>query len=518
MRGFDHQGRIFYYMCFLASRTLVCFLLLMGAATTAWGQSMEFHKIIDTQTPLPGGPNEWNSFGLPSLHQGRVAFQGFERGGAALSYMLIAAADGGPVTKLLDSSATLPHNGLPFQHFWNPSLRGDTLLFGGSSHHQWDEGIYTLPAAGGPLSVWLDPSIAAGPYHFAVWDGSWAAYAEGDSSSPYAIYATQGGSKGSLVAGAGAATPSGGTFWQFDPPAIEAGALVFPAEVNRGALGLDSGIYHWDTTQQQLEIVADFNTEIPGGSGTFEGLRDCDTDGSEVSFLGIEGFPGFGGQLGVYTGPLTGPFTRVADLTTPIPGSADLFTMLGDSAVEDGLVVFHGGDYTTNGLYGQVRGGPAFKIVEGGEIWNGKTLSFALISPESLHHSQLACLFSFTDFSRAVYTIRLFTLRVDGRLQRGAIGLVRAAGVRAGERVSFTASLDGLGPGPCPPPLGGLCLDLINPLLLGSTLADADGVAEFSKMVPASLPPIPVHLQAVVARGAGGMESIKSNTVSAPLF
>jgi len=69
--------------------------------------------------------------------------------------------------------------------------------------------------------------------------------------------------------------------------------------------------------------------------------------------------------------------------------------------------------------------------------------------------------------------------------------------------------------GPCPPELGGLCLDLIgNVRTLVTRTSNSQGQIQFTRQVPTRLNPITVHTQAANVRGPGGSESVKSNTVT----
>ena len=84
-----------------------------------------------------------------------------------------------------------------------------------------------------------------------------------------------------------------------------------------------------------------------------------------------------------------------------------------------------------------------------------------------------------------------------------------------GERVHFVYSTVGLGVGPCPPALGGLCLDILDPVVrLGDSLAGGNGTAAFVGNVPATAPLVTVHTQAAIPRGFGGVDSLKTNTVT----
>ncbi|MFG0330714.1 MAG: FG-GAP repeat domain-containing protein [Phycisphaerales bacterium] len=101
-------------------------------------------------------------------------------------------------------------------------------------------------------------------------------------------------------------------------------------------------------------------------------------------------------------------------------------------------------------------------------------------------------------------------------LRQGQPAAFTASGASTGETVYFLYSLRGTGVGPCPPQLGGLCLDILTPVeLVGEGVTNADGVARIVRTVPAQAPlGLPVYTQAVVRRGAGGGDSVKSNTIS----
>lgn len=100
-------------------------------------------------------------------------------------------------------------------------------------------------------------------------------------------------------------------------------------------------------------------------------------------------------------------------------------------------------------------------------------------------------------------------------LVRGQQAQFQVTGANPGEEVLFLFSSVGVGDGPCFEFLGGLCLDLLNPRLLGGALADDSGTATLTRMIPATAPLIDIHTQAVVVRGE---DSVKSNTTTAPIL
>ncbi|MAW61736.1 MAG: calcium-binding protein [Planctomycetes bacterium] len=98
-------------------------------------------------------------------------------------------------------------------------------------------------------------------------------------------------------------------------------------------------------------------------------------------------------------------------------------------------------------------------------------------------------------------------------LIRGQLSQARICNMNPNETVALIYSVTGTGNGLCPPQLGGLCLDLLSPSLLGTQIATTMGVADIQFNVPAGAPLIPVYAQAAIARGVGGASSVKSNVV-----
>jgi len=101
---------------------------------------------------------------------------------------------------------------------------------------------------------------------------------------------------------------------------------------------------------------------------------------------------------------------------------------------------------------------------------------------------------------------------------RGQPVTFTVTGAESGELVRFAGNTGGLGAGPCPPFLGGLCFDIVAPVLdLGSATADGSGTAVFESTVPSAAPFDTAFLQAVVGRGPGGADSVKSNVEVKPV-
>jgi hypothetical protein len=97
----------------------------------------------------------------------------------------------------------------------------------------------------------------------------------------------------------------------------------------------------------------------------------------------------------------------------------------------------------------------------------------------------------------------------------GSMATFTASNVAPTERVWFLYSLTGEGVGPSVPQLGGMTLDLLEPVeILGSEAADETGIATLDAFVPSGAPPVQVWFQAVIPRGDGGERSVKSNVTT----
>ena len=135
---------------------------------------------------------------------------------------------------------------------------------------------------------------------------------------------------------------------------------------------------------QTFTKVADFQSSIPTGTGTFTDLGHGEISGSNVVFYGT----GSNSQKGIYLWNGTA-LSKVADLNTPIPGGTGNFTNITFYAysVNGSTVVF-----TANGTISAAAGLGIYQSVNGGALSNIVSTAtnsplggkFALFSPGSI--------------------------------------------------------------------------------------------------------------------------------------
>ncbi|MCL4197740.1 MAG: VCBS repeat-containing protein [Phycisphaerales bacterium] len=103
-------------------------------------------------------------------------------------------------------------------------------------------------------------------------------------------------------------------------------------------------------------------------------------------------------------------------------------------------------------------------------------------------------------------------------LRRGQTTTFEVTGAEEGERIWFLQSLLGTEASVGVAALGGISIDLAQPVVMGSSLADGSGAARLTRLVPGRAPfGAILATQAVIRRGPGGKQSVKSNFITAPI-
>lgn len=96
-------------------------------------------------------------------------------------------------------------------------------------------------------------------------------------------------------------------------------------------------------------------------------------------------------------------------------------------------------------------------------------------------------------------------------MKPGRAATIEVTGAQPGDTVYIGVGQPGAGP--CPPQLGGTCLGLVAPTLLGAPMADASGAARLDLLVPSLPHGLTASLQAATLSGAGGLSPTVSVTI-----
>jgi hypothetical protein len=267
---------------------IASFSILPGTAL-----AVEFRKVVDTQTPMPGTAGSFESLSLPALDAGRVAFGGWS---PAAEGVFLETGSGLQVVADLTTGA--PGTTSTFSAFHDVSHADGTVAFHAMTWEapESQEGIFV--SAGGVLGVVVDEAT-----HFP-----------------------------------GHPSPSE-TYYDFHSPVTDAGAVYF-----YGRRATDEGIHR--SRDGTIAIVFAADVQMPGGVSNLSSFRFA-VGGGAIAFAGN----GMWDEEGVYR-VLPGSLQVVADWMTPVPDQADVFTDFSwGAAVDSDRVVFTGGGSSSHGIY-----------------------------------------------------------------------------------------------------------------------------------------------------------------------
>jgi hypothetical protein len=354
----------------LAVAALAAALVLLATAPAALGAGWVFTRIANTKTAIPTGSGDFLSFEHAAALRTTapwIVFRGTGSSGQAGVYLF----DGTALDVVANTSTAIPSGSGSFAAFEQADL--DTVL-------QTD------------------------PPHI-VFRGR-------GSSAQDGIYMVTGGVLVRIAdaGAAGTSIPGGsGTFVTFGGASIENGLVAFS-----GSGSSDSGVYQSDN-DGPVELVADTNTAIPGGTGDFVELAGYTNPCFHPPLVVFPG-DGSSSQTGIYfkdasglevlvvyvadtTGSLS-PYT-VADLGTTIPGAgAATFTGFGNVAMSMGEVAFVG--LGTKGIYA-TRGGQLAKVIALGDALDGQNVVDLDLGAAARDGHHLAFWAQLTDGTTGIY-------------------------------------------------------------------------------------------------------------------
>jgi cysteine-rich repeat protein len=375
------------------------------SATVTQAQVITFRKVVDTNTPIPGGTGSFTQLDRePSIRGGDVAFRGAGEAGQIGVYTEVA----GLLGVVADTSTAIPGGSGNFTDIGTTfgtgsvSFDGLSVAFRGLGSSGQD-GIYTNE--GGTLRVVADTTTAipggagnfVGFYKDASIDAGSIALVGGDTTSlPFRGVYTEIGGVLSVVADTDTANPfAAGNYAGFDIVSLDGDDVAFRA-FGTSWLGLVTHI------GGVFNVVIDPNTPIPDGAGNFGSFGAPTMDAGNV--VAIAGSPG---ALGAYT-DLGGMLRVVADANTPVPGGSGNFGDLSFfgplAAIDSGNIAFSGFDegFTVTGVYAEMFAS-LISVVDTNDVLDGLSPIDLHVGPEALSGTELAFWAELSDGSEAVY-------------------------------------------------------------------------------------------------------------------
>jgi len=317
-------------------------------AGVAGGGEFPLEKVADRSTRMPGGGSKFGSFGLPFVRDGIVVFQGY---GPTLSESGLYSSKGGRLTVIADTRTPIPGGAGNFTSLDSPAFDGVSVVFEGQDAAS-GVGLYRfasgslgkvassatpVPGGAGTFRGFVGPVVAGNRIAFR---GSGELSAWGS----FGVY-TAVGQALLRIADLDTPVPGGpGDFTAFGSRAVLDGDRVVFAASAAGYT--HSGIYAGRT--DELTAVADTNTPIPGGSGSFSSFGPPASSGGVVAFVGADA----SFNTGIYRSD-AGVLRRVVDRQTAVPGRAATFGFVDNPTVENGIVLFGAvtSTYAPAGLY-----------------------------------------------------------------------------------------------------------------------------------------------------------------------
>lgn len=393
-------------------------LLVLSFAPSA-PANPTFTKLADSDTPLPGGVGTFTFFGRPALHGKNVAFAGQALFGSIIKPIGIYKWVEGTLIRVADRDTSIPGGTGTFDDFSSSvSISGGTVAFQGSDS-AGQAGIYTDSNG---LQVIADTSVS-----IPNGSGSFTGFSSPWLKNDLVVFAAEGASgwegiylhDGSLHCVADANTPippdGGDDYALLRGPVLGGGLIAF-----KGYAGDNSptGIYRDDAGTPIC--VADNNTPVPGGSGTFNtfGWGSLSiADNGDVALAAI----GSSYQCGVYT-YIDGQLERLVDKTSSLPGYQSQVTNFGGTGIDGGNVAFTIGCCVVpppvNGLpigvYLNIDG-ELCRIVTAGDTLDGKTVHQVATGRQCLSGNRIAFWASYNNgLDEGIYVAEFYPGDLDG--------------------------------------------------------------------------------------------------------
>jgi len=380
---------------------LLSTLSLLVALCSAHAQT--FTLIADNRTPVPGGIGTFGGFyDNKAIHQGDVVFIGFDSAGTSGIYSF----RNGQLAVVADTHTTVPGTTSTFTSFGDVDIAQRLIAFtggwaGGNQGVFLHKGQDLLKARATTLSTGKKYFQGLSLYHskLVVTGGDTLVDSFGNHSESVLSIPHQ--DDPAVLLDTNTPKPEGGTFVGYDQTVkLAATGLTF-TEIIPNAIPITAGIYQLPYGSTVPVLVANQQTLVPNGSGSFQGYLGIDWDGGEVAFSGLTSRGDF---LYAATSPST--VRVIVDSSTPMPDGGFFAGVANPLAYEGGTFVFEGFGSGRTGLFTS-QDGVITAVLRAGDLLNGRSVSDALCYEGGKDGNQLLIRVIYSDFSNALYLVDL---------------------------------------------------------------------------------------------------------------
>lgn len=296
--------------------TLVAVAMSASWVARANAQSVGFTKIADSSDTMPGGGGTFKFMFDAAISGDLVVFYGVN---ATFTQFGIYTGSGGALSLVANKSTAVPGGVGTYSVLSCPTISGTAVNFIGKDSNAatgGSEGLFTRTGAGA-ISVIANQSTSIPNTGGLFTDTGFCTSRDGATSAfrgaripdfggaadrREGVYSTFGGLH--AMADKNTAVPGGtGTFngepsgiGNFSEPALSGNNAVFRG---RGT-GAQEGFYFYDASMSTLSKVVDKSNQIPGHAGVFFNQFNnvgYDFDGTEAVFIGYNETGGFPNQI-----------------------------------------------------------------------------------------------------------------------------------------------------------------------------------------------------------------------------
>jgi len=378
-------------------------LMLAGTIDRAAADDPFFSltKIADSSTTIPGTSDNFQTFHTPVIDNGRVAFTGAGPGSAS-NRVGAYTWKAGSLDVVADLNTSFPDGPSLYTSFaGDVSISGDEVAFQAGVSAAGVGGLFVHDVGAGPSSRTVVDTNTVVPGEtdtfiysmFRDFSISNSVVAfTGDGSAPPFPGGVYTDRSGSIQAVADSTTPLPGEAFNFS----QFNDVVVDGNATYFNHVTPFGLYQDDLSS--ISVVVDGANPAPNGSG-------------------VGAFSARGGNMAVDAGDsvysiVGGTYDLIANTSTMIPGRTDTFVAFDDPAIDGTNVAFTGWDSHNSGaitgLYVEFDG-VLVKIVEEHDVLDGRIVDSVHLSREGMSNSQLAFEVGFQDNTDAIYLADLAT-------------------------------------------------------------------------------------------------------------